>query len=411
MFGTEDLITLAAALHRNGASADRLEESLDRAAERLGMEARFLATPTSIMVATATGTRLLRVEPGEVDLSRLAALEGLITDIGHVPAAGLRARLLAIEAAAAPYGSAATVAGFALASAAAARFLGGGVAEIAAGVVEGLAVGSLALGLRGPAARLFEPVAAFVVTILAILAGRGGAAVDVATVAGLVVLVPGMTLTVAMTELAGRHLVSGAARLLGAGMTFLALGFGVALAMRLGAPWLLTNPPVALPRWTELVALATAVPALIVLLRAPMRDAGAIAVSGLAGYLAARAGAASLGAELGAFTGAIAVAAWAEIWARWTGRSAVVVQVPGLLLLVPGTLGFRSVAALVAEDAFVGVKLAFGMLLVAASIVVGTMIVATLARTFPAAERHERASASRRRPRAPAPVDPLRRHG
>jgi uncharacterized membrane protein YjjP (DUF1212 family) len=384
MMGTPVLMDLAAALHRYGATADRLEEGMDEAAAGFGVDARFLATPTSIMVATQEGTRLLRVDPGQVDLSRLVALEALLTQIANgMPIDAARARLREIESSPDHYGRWTTLAAFALASAAAARFLGGGTTEIACGLVEGAAVGMMAIGLQGRSARIFEPLAAFVVTALAIAGGRLGAAIDVAIVAGLIVLVPGMTLTTAMTELAGRHLVSGGARLTGALMVLLELGFGVALASRLGASWWTTHRVIPLPEWTLFVAIAASLPALTVLLRAPLRDLPAIVLGSVAGYLGARLGAATVGADLAAFSGAVALTACAEGYRRVTGRPSVVVQVPSLMLLVPGTIGFRSVSALVAEDAFVGVKHAFDMMLVAASIVVGTLVTALLTRPRP----------------------------
>jgi uncharacterized membrane protein YjjB (DUF3815 family) len=59
--------------------------------------------------------------------------------------------------------------------------------------------------------------------------GFGAYAVSNATLAGLIVLMPGLTLTVAMTELSTQHLASGTARLSAAFVTFLGMGFGVAV--------------------------------------------------------------------------------------------------------------------------------------------------------------------------------------
>jgi uncharacterized membrane protein YjjB (DUF3815 family) len=53
-----------------------------------------------------------------------------------------------------------------------------------------------------------------------------------ATLGGLIVLLPGLTLSAAMSELNAQHLVSGTARLTGAIMRFLVLMFGVALGSR-----------------------------------------------------------------------------------------------------------------------------------------------------------------------------------
>ena len=58
-------------------------------------------------------------------------------------------------------------------------------------------------------------------------------ATSTATLAGLIVLIPGFMLTIAIRELSTRHLASGTARLVGAGITFLGIIFGVALGNRL----------------------------------------------------------------------------------------------------------------------------------------------------------------------------------
>ena len=66
--------------------------------------------------------------------------------------------------------------------------------------------------------------------------------VSIATLAGLIVLVPGLTVTTAITELATSHLTAGTTRMAGAFMTFIAIGFGVALGYRIAA---MLGPPAA----------------------------------------------------------------------------------------------------------------------------------------------------------------------
>ena len=65
----------------------------------------------------------------------------------------------------------------------------------------------------------------------------GGLSTSITVLGGVIVLVPGLTLTVAMNELATRHLMSGTGRLMGAATTFLVIGLGVALGGKLAA-WL-----------------------------------------------------------------------------------------------------------------------------------------------------------------------------
>ena len=54
------------------------------------------------------------------------------------------------------------------------------------------------------------------------------------------------------------------------------------------------------------------------------------------------------------------------------------IHVPGLILLVPGSLGFHSVAAFLAQDALGGVQEAFAMLLVGGGLVGGLFVAGVL---------------------------------
>ena len=95
------------------------------------------------------------------------------------------------------------------------------------------------------------------------------------TPGGLITLVPGLTLTVAMTELARRHLAAGTARLSGALLVFVAIAFGVAVGgevARLLVGQVRSLAPRHLPEWTLTLALATAPLAFGVLLRARLRE-------------------------------------------------------------------------------------------------------------------------------------------
>ncbi len=73
------ILCLGRALHAHGYPAHRLEEVLEKAAERLGLHAQFFSTPTSMMVGFGPQddqqTFLLRVKPGEVNLGKLAELD------------------------------------------------------------------------------------------------------------------------------------------------------------------------------------------------------------------------------------------------------------------------------------------------------------------------------------------------
>jgi uncharacterized membrane protein YjjB (DUF3815 family) len=187
---------------------------------------------------------------------------------------------------------------------------------------------------------------------------------------------PGFTLTIAMTELATRNLVSGTARLMGALLILVELGFGVALGQKL-ASWLALTPPPpgAGPMfgWTEAVALPIATAGFAVLFETRRRDMVWFMGAGALGYIGGRVGASWLGPELGAFVGALVVGAASNAFARWLDRPATILLVPGIILLVPGSIGFRSMTAMIDHDVIGGVGTAFTMILIASALVAGLL--------------------------------------
>jgi uncharacterized membrane protein YjjB (DUF3815 family) len=184
-------------------------------------------------------------------------------------------------------------------------------------------------------------------------------------------------LTTAMTELSTRHLASGTARFMGALVLLMGIAFGIALGTKLVALVHGDIPAVpveALPEWTLLIALVTTPLAFVVLLKAERRDAPYIILAGALAFAGARIGAATLGPELGAFGGALVTGVAANWYARLTNRSSQIVLVPGLLLLVPGSVGLRSLTSLLDRDVLLGVEGAFRMVLIAVSLVSGILI-------------------------------------
>jgi len=387
------VLRLARALHAYGYSAARLEDILGATADRLGLAGyRFFSMPTPIMAAFGPEerqrTHLLRVEPGEVNLGKLAALEEVSLDVAYArasPEEGM-ARIDRIVAAPSPYGPPVVMLAHGILSGAVCQFLGGGWREIVVATVLGLLLGLLAIEAAKHArvGRVFEPLAAFVISFAAFGLARlvGPLSLFVATLAGLIVLIPGLLLTTAITELATRHLASGTLRLSSAFMTLLGIVFGVALGGRLGSA-LFGSPvnaaPGPLPGWAPVLAIVLASASAVVILRADPRDAPWIVAAGLLGVITGRLGSVVLGLELGMFVASFGVALASAAFERWRRRPAPVVLVPGILLLVPGSIGYRSMSALMERDTLAGVDTAFTMVLTAVSLVAGLLIAGVLA--------------------------------
>lgn len=380
-------VKLGTALHQYGMPAHLLEWTMQAVASRLGIDGHFFVTPTGIFASFGTPeeqrTAMVRVEPGRVNLEKTILLDELTRSVlaGETEASVAAVQIDDIVARPSRYGRVAMALCFGLASATSARFFGGGWREVVGAGAIGVVTGVLAVLLErwGSTARVFEPVAAMVAAALAVVVAQflSPASIYVMTVAGLIVLLPGLTLTIAMRELASQNLVSGTARLTGAGLVFFEMGFGVALGGQLIKLFPGTEAfadPIPLPLWTEGIALLLASVGFMVLFRARPKDYVWVLIATVVAFWGSRVGTSMLGPELGVCIGAMALGTTANALSRIVNRPSATWVVPGLMVLVPGSLGFGSVSQLIASDVVSGVETAFRMILVAVGLVTGLLM-------------------------------------
>lgn len=406
----EFVLRLAMALHTAGVPSPSLEDTLVDISERLNLEAQFFSTPTSLMAAfgplARQRTHLLRVAPGGTDLGRLSDLHAVAGEVqrGELqPGEGTR-RIEAILAANVRYRQSASVAASGLASTVGAAFLGGTINDALLAGIIGLAIGVLHLAFRRVSRdEPFELLAAFVASLGVTAAVTLGyrASVPTSVLASLIVLLPGLSVTVAMAELGARHLASGTARLSSAFINLIMLTLGVALGTAVATAIWGAAPVVRAPRppeWLRYAALSAAPLAFIGLLNARARDAIWVVVACVLGYAGLVAGQEALGTVLGASVGALTVGLAANAFERFNFGPAQVPLVPGVLLLVPGSLGFRSLTAMLDENFDTGVSTGFTMILTAVALAAGLLVANVV---LPARRGPRRASETLERGAAP----------
>jgi len=391
----EFVVTLGRALHVHGAPAPAVEQAMESAALQHGLQGQFFATPTSIFASfpedperpyASARTLLLRVEPGSTNLARRARIEAIVraSERGDLSPEKAREQLLAVENDAAPYSKGLTVAAFALSAASAAVFFNSTLHETLLAGLIGLMVGCCHLAaLRSErAARVLLPGAGFLGASLAgALESLWGRQPEVSViVAGLITLLPGLSLTTSLSEVAVGHLASGTARLVGSMMTLLALLFGAAIGGRVGVllndPAQLAAAPLdfLLPTGALYAALVLAPLCFGVLFKAPRRDLAWIVAASALAFLGARFGQSLVGAPFSEAVGGFVVCLASNAYARFTLRPAAIPLVPGLLLLVPGSIGFRSLFTMLDRDVVSGVDAAFQVALVGTSIAAGLLV-------------------------------------
>lgn len=394
--GDRLLAQFARTLHEAGAPAQRLEGLVTACAERLGVRASVFSLPTWIHIAVDRGdgqrSVSIRVDPGS---PKLAVLESTyaISDRFMSGALDARSALDALEKLEAslrrpPVG--ALVLGYALFSAGAARFLGGGVEEmLVAFPVGALVAFSLALA-RGRRERelLSEFGGALVATVAAALAvmfaswSGHAASLPIVSLAGLVTLLPGLSLATAMSELSTRHLACGSARLIGAISTLAVVGIGAALGQTLVqragiVPAESLAPEAAASGALDgltAAALVAFAGGLALLFQSRPARAPVVLVACVIGWSAAQFGRSVVGVQFAPFVAALLVAGAAALYARWRREAALALLLPGLSFLLPGSIGFRGVQGVLASDTAGGIETTVSALTVAASIAAGILV-------------------------------------
>lgn len=385
------VLNLGRALLRVGSPAHRLESAMQIMAERLGLTAEFFCTPTALIASLGDGKRqqtyLARVEPSKPDLGKLSELSEIMEALacGDLDPVEADARVREIDARPAHHRGMTLLAAYVLVSAGACTLIGGGWREmILAGVLGSITgISVLALWQRAELSRLLNPLSAGLVT----LAGTLWCGLDPQTalmpavIAGMITLVPGMDLTAATRELATGHQVSGAARLASTMVVFALLTVGLALGSWVAQQFIGPVPIVrgsALPGWMVPIGLGTAALGFVVLFQALWRDWVWVTLACLLAWTASTFGSLLGSPVLAAFIGALMVGVAGNFFARWSKRPGSIMHLPGLILLVPGSIGMRSLSALVGQDLLSGIETGFLAIMIAVALAAGLILASAL---------------------------------
>jgi len=171
------------------------------------------------------------------------------------------------------------------------------------------------------------------------------------------------------------HLSAGVARLAGAGTTLVTLIVGVAIGWQIAEHWrTLPVQGTLLPEWCQWVAVMIAPTTFAIVFRARWQLWPVIIGVAVSGFVTARIVGDAWGVEVGAFAGALAIGCGSNLYARLYDRPALVALTPGIIVLVPGSIGYRSLAEMLERNTLTGIELAFSMLVIAVALVGGILV-------------------------------------
>jgi uncharacterized membrane protein YjjP (DUF1212 family) len=380
------LATMARELHRAGMATDAIELTLTDLARSIGLSVQIFALPTYITIAAGPTWEqqvvMMRLEPGRVSLRKIAHLNEIYDDLRSGKIDYRQATVLLAEVDTRWPGLSVwwEIPGLVLIAIGVAMILGGGPHELVVAATIGFCTGLIgALGAESPiVARLFDVGAAFIAIMVIATFTKFvyPSNLYISLIAGIVVLLPGYSLMLALHELANDFLVAGVARLGKVLAILLALGCGAFIALALVGPALLTNDvhthPVAATFWI-LASVCMAV-GLSIDLDARLRDFVWVFAACFVALLAQHLIGDSPARQISPFLSALICGIVANVGARWLRVPQAIMLVPALTVMVPGSLSYQSVLFAFQQNIDTALTLATNATFAAIQLVAGLLL-------------------------------------
>ena len=348
----------------------RLEAYLSEVASYLGVHSSFNSIPTSLSIVLWSDrhedeyNHTARMQPGELDMNALSRTDELAFRLfsGEITLQEADKELDEIDALHSPYGNSSTGVAFGLSTSAFALLMGAGPDEILWSGVLGMLVYLWTLwSVRSRRVNLMlEPVSSFTVALGACAISYYldiGLNLWLVVLSSLIILVPGLSLTMGLAELSTRNLVSGTARVMDAIMQLFKLYFGAFLGISLGHHMfgaLEVHPATALPVWANWVGVLMLSIGLVAIFRTRMKHVPWAIMSTFIAYGASTLSSAYLENGLGAFMGAFALGVFSKpVFSRLANAPSTIVAMHGLIVLVPGSKTYIGLNSFISGEEFI----------------------------------------------------------
>lgn len=388
------ILQSAKSLHECGLPTHRLEERMTEVCKSLGVESQFFSTPGSIFASITiegeTRSHMIKVTDSELNLEKMDVIEEVIQQVVNQvlePKLGIL-ELNRTKNIKNRYSGGITALFIGISTAAAACVFGGQLPEIMSAFIMGLGVGGLGLILRY--IPQLDKVYVLISAVWAVLvAGLFQSyfkdyQIDIATICGLILLIPGFTFTISITEMVNNHLVAGMSRFTTAFITFVMLAIGIGVGKSLVTKMNLPEGEhiwSALPYWKEWIALIFVPLGFVVLFKAKPKDFLWILIGCWISYFSFKVSSQFTSNITAVFIASLLLGVASNLFSRKTLRNPSVMLVPGMILLVPGSLGFLSISKLVASDVVAGIQIALTMLSTSMALVLGIIFSNILIKT------------------------------
>ncbi|KAI7824782.1 hypothetical protein BC939DRAFT_396390, partial [Gamsiella multidivaricata] len=384
------VLRLAKSMIRYGAPSHRLEDAIDHTARTLELNLQCVYLPNVMVIAftdyeTHTSeTHLLKCSAG-LDMNKFAQVHQVLKMVTHssMPVEEAIMKLDAISAEKDMWPRWANILSYAMASfCTATMFFKGSWTDAGVSLMLGTFVGLMSwLSEKVPSYSHICEVTMSVVVAFIAEAMHNQVCRSSVKMAGIVMLLPGYTITCAILELSSRQMISGSVRLFYAIVFSLLLGYGLTIGASL---WNLIDPsslPAAVTgvcpetldaKWNVLFVPVFAI-ALNIYLKAHPRQWVLATILSILGYMVSYSTSTWAGArtEVSSALASFSIGFCGNIYQRVTHQLTFQAVVCAVFFLVPGSLGLKGAMALFTDDMAGGVNFALQMVITAIAISVG----------------------------------------
>ena len=385
----EFLLQVGGRLHHYGAAAHHIEAALAGLANSFCEDGEFFVTPTAIICSVKVDgqwqSRTKRMKPAGTDLGKLS----LSDELGDLVVTGrlsLKDGLKEIqkidETPERPYDRLFKVLFFILSSSAFSCFFVYKWSDVFAVFLLAV-VASLFLEIDSRW-NIFKETREFVLAALMSFLAFGmtqlidDLPVNSVILSNLIVLIPGLSITIALSEIATNNWLAGTSRLMGALAELLKITFGVVMGSFAAKAIFATEAPAVigeagglLPQSVILLGCSLS---LSYLLGNRLRDYVWVVIGAFLAFYAVNFGNGVFGKELGVFCGGAVLSSFSNCFARFLKRPALTILIPGLIPMVPGSIGYRSLTFMYHQDIMGAMASTFSLVIVAVALVAGLTI-------------------------------------
>jgi uncharacterized membrane protein YjjP (DUF1212 family) len=356
---------------------------------KLNIDSQYFAFPTGIFASFKEEghehTRMDRLEPGKINLSKLLWVDEIVDQViwNEIKINEGTQKVRKITNELPLYNSYYVTLSYALIAFAISIFLKGTLLDACVAAILATLIGFFTETVKEERIdSIVDGIVSFFVALSALYLGSiYQLNINIVILSSIIMLVPGLMLTLAIGELASQNLTAGTARIMGSLIILLKISFGVYLAYQISRyfGWQTLGATLESPNVFILTtSLVIAGVGLSLSFQARVQEFFWIVLAAVLSYFCSQFFLELFGHTAGYLCAGAAIGSLSNIYSRMMNRPALIFLLPAIILLVPGSIGFKGLNLLFDRNVLEGFNSIFNMVTIGISLVSGTYFGALL---------------------------------